>query len=141
MQGADAVVTVGGGTVTDIGKVASAGAGGLPHVAVQTAASVVGFTDDVSVVLRSGVKRTVDSRWPDVVIADVTTIREAPAAMNRAGFGELTSMFTAPADWRLAHLLGVDLSYKEASAQLLAAVGADLSEWSAGVASAEPDAG
>ena len=139
-QGADAVVSVGGGTVTDIGKVASAGAGGLPHVVVQTAASVDGFTDDVSVVLRSGVKRTVASRWPDVVLADTTTIREAPAVMNKAGLGELTSMFTAPADWRLARLLDLDPSYKEASTRLLATVGEDLSQWSSGLATADLDA-
>lgn len=139
-EGADAVVTVGGGTVTDIGKVASARAGGLPHVVVQTAASVDGFTDDVSVVLRSGVKRTVASRWPDVVLADTTTIREAPAVMNQAGLGELTSMFTAPADWRLARLLDVDTSYKEASTQLLATVGEDLAQWSAGLVTADLDA-
>ena len=139
-QGADAVVSVGGGTVTYIGKVASAGAGGLPHVVVQTAASVDGFTDDVSVVLRSGVKRTVASRWPDVVLADTTTIREAPAVMNQAGLGELTSMFTAPADWRLARLLDLDTSYKEASTRLLATVGEDLSQWSSGLATADLDA-
>lgn len=140
VEGADALVTVGGGTVTDIGKVASSTAGGLPHVVVQTAASVDGFTDDVSVVMRSGVKRTVASRWPDVVLADTRTIAEAPAAMTRAGLGEVTSMFTAPADWRLARLFGVDTSYKEASTRLLATVGGDIDAWSPGLATAELDA-
>lgn len=140
VRGFDAVVTVGGGTITDIGKTASAAVGGLPHVAVQTAASVDGFTDDVSVLLRSGVKRTVPSRWPDVVLADVALISEAPAAMNRAGFGELTSMFTGPADWRLARLLGVDTTYKESATRLLSTVGIGLEDWSPGVATAEPDA-
>ena len=31
--------------------------------------------------------------------------------MNRAGFGELCSMFTAPADWYLASALGLDDAY------------------------------
>jgi glycerol-1-phosphate dehydrogenase [NAD(P)+] len=136
-RGADVLVSVGGGTITDIAKMASVGAGGLPHVVVQTAASVDGFTDDVSVVLRNGVKRTVPSRWPDVVLADTRTVREAPPAMNRAGLGELTSMFTAPADWRLARLLDVDGSYKEASTVLLASVGEGLAQWSPGLATAE----
>ena len=35
-------------------------------------------------------------------------IADAPPAMNRAGFGELCSMFTAPADWYLASAVGVD---------------------------------
>ncbi|SDN94320.1 iron-containing alcohol dehydrogenase [Geodermatophilus sp. DSM 45219] len=139
-QGVDAIVSVGGGTVTDIGKVASVNAGGVPHAAVQTAASVDGFTDDVSVVLRAGVKRTIASRWPDVVIADVETISEAPARMNRAGFGEITSMFTAPADWRLGALLQVDPTFHPAPTQLLDAVGADIDEWAPGVAVADPAA-
>ncbi len=139
-QAADAVVTVGGGTITDIGKIAAQAAGGVPLVTVQTAASVDGFTDNVSVILRSGVKRTVDSVWPDVVIADVDLISEAPAAMNRAGFGEITSMFTAPADWKLADLLGMDTSFHDGPTQLLDAVGGDIEGWSSGIASADADA-
>ena len=61
---------------------------------VQTAASVDGYTDNVSVVLRDGVKRTIPSRWPDVVIADVTTISTAPRELNTAGYGEVLSMLT-----------------------------------------------
>ena len=137
---ADAVVTVGGGTITDVGKTASHAAGGVPLVSVQTAASVDGFTDNVSVVLRSGVKRTIDSRWPDVVISDTGVISQAPAAMNRAGFGEITSMFTAPADWRLACALGMDTTFHRAPMQLLEAVGSDIGDWSAGVAVADVDA-
>lgn len=135
--GVDAVVTVGGGTITDLGKMACRAGGGIPQVAVQTAASVDGFTDNVSVVLRAGVKRTVPSRWPDVVIADVEVIRGAPADMNRAGFGEFISMFTAPADWRLADLLGLDTSFHPAPVQLLNSVGAGIADWSAGVAAAD----
>jgi glycerol-1-phosphate dehydrogenase [NAD(P)+] len=134
------LVTVGGGTVTDIGKLAALAAGNLPLVVVQTAASVDGFTDNVSVILRSGVKRTVDSRWPDVVVADVETISEAPASMNRAGFGEVTSMFTAPADWKLAAVLGLDSSFHAVPTELLEAVGADIEAWSPGVATADVDA-
>lgn len=100
------LVTVGSGTLADIGKTA-----GFPHVIVQTAASVNGFADDQSVLLRDGVKRTVPSRWPDVLILDEDVLTEAPAAMNRAGLGDLLSMFTAPADWYLASAVGQDASY------------------------------
>ena len=64
-------------------------AGSIPFVVVQTAVSVNAFSDDMAVLLRDGVKRTVPSRWPDVLIVDLEVIAEAPAAMNRAGFGEL----------------------------------------------------
>ena len=130
VSGATAVVSIGGGTITDIGKVASAATGGVPLVVVQTAASVDGFTDDVSVLLRNGVKRTTPSRWPDIVLADVDTVDQAPIAMNIAGFGELNSMFTAPADWLLAALIGVDTSYHEAPIRVLEEVGDGVADWS-----------
>lgn len=135
---ADAVVAVGGGTISDIAKLAVARAeegDGRTRVlvSVQTAASVDGYTDDVSVVLKDGVKRTVPSRWPDAVVADAGTIAEAPAPMNRAGFGEMTSMLTAPADWTLAHLVGAEPAYHDAPIRLLHAVGEGIDKWSPGV--------
>lgn len=137
---ADVVVSIGGGTITDIAKITCQRVGGVSHVAVQTAASVDGYTDNVSVVLRHGVKRTVPSRWPDVVIADTTLISQAPAAMNRAGFGEINSMFTAPADWYLARLVGFDNSFHHGPIALLAEVGRGIADWSRGLATSDPHA-
>ncbi len=108
MAGVGCVVSVGSGTVTDLAKDASMRAGGIPFVVVQTAASVNAFSDDMAVLLRDGVKRTVPSRWPDDVIADVDVLASTPHAMHLAGFGELCSMFTAPADWYLATAIGMD---------------------------------
>jgi glycerol-1-phosphate dehydrogenase [NAD(P)+] len=98
--GADCVVTVGSGTVTDIGKAAAPG--GTPLVAVQTATSVNGYADPFSVLLRRGVKRTTASRWPDALVIDPDVLRDAPPDLNRAGAGDLMAMFTANADWYLA---------------------------------------
>lgn len=139
-----AVVALGGGTISDIAKVAVRRAGAQEAapvlVSVQTAASVDGFTDDVSVVLRGGVKRTVPSCWPDAVVADAETIAEAPSAMNRAGFGEMTSMLVAPADWRLASLVGTEQGYRPGAVRLLEVVGSDLDRWSPGVGTGDPEA-
>ena len=135
--GAAAVVAVGGGTISDIAKLATAPSGEQGLVLVQTAASVDGFTDNVSVLLRGGVKRTVPSRWPDVVIADAQVIAAAPAQMNRAGYGEMTSLFVAPADWRLASLVGMDHTFSRGPIAILEVVGRDIGTWSAGVGRAE----
>lgn len=137
VKGADLIVTVGSGTMTDIGKIAAQRNGGIPQVAVQTAASVDGFTDNVSVILRNGVKRTVPSRWPTVVLADVVTIGGAPLEMNTAGFGEAISLFTAPADWYLAYLLGLDHTFHPASLAMLQAAAAEPPSWSSGIAKGE----
>lgn len=138
VDGRDAVVSVGSGTISDIAKVASARAGGVPLVIVQTAASVDGFTDNVSVVLRAGAKRTIDSRWPDVVLADTTVIATAPTALNAAGFGELQSLFTAPADWWLASQVGTDASFHTTPRDLLLEFAGDPSEWGAGLGEGAP---
>lgn len=139
-----AVVAIGGGTISDIAKVAvqRAGEGSVPPVlvTVQTAASVDGFTDDVSVVLRGGVKRTVPSCWPDAVVSDTDVIAEAPETMNRAGFGEMTSMLVAPADWRLASLVGTDTTYKPNAIRLLGSVGENLESWATGIREGEAGA-
>jgi glycerol-1-phosphate dehydrogenase [NAD(P)+] len=158
VAGAAAIVAVGGGTVSDIAKVAAAradgspaaagataggptaGAGGVPLVVVPTAASIDGYTDDVSVVLRDGVKRTVPSRWPDVVVADITTITTAPERLNSSGYGELLSTFTAPADWYLAHNVGLDPSFHRGALGVLTGLGDGLAEWSPGLAHHDPAA-
>jgi glycerol-1-phosphate dehydrogenase [NAD(P)+] len=114
VDGATLLVTVGSGTLTDIGKYTSHRLGGLPHIVVQTAASVNGFADDQSVLVVDGVKRTTPTRWPDRLIIDSGVIAQAPVAMNQAGLGDLLASYTAPADWLLARFVGQDDSFSEA---------------------------
>ena len=137
---ADGVVSVGSGTISDIAKVASQRAGNIPFVLVQTAASVDGYTDNVSVVLRAGAKRTIDSRWPDVVLADTEVIANAPKELNTSGFGELLSLFTAPADWWLASQVGTDSSFHATPRDLLLTFAGNPSEWGAGIGDGNVDA-
>jgi glycerol-1-phosphate dehydrogenase [NAD(P)+] len=104
------LVSVGSGTLTDIAKVV-ADQLSLPHVVVQTAASVNGFSDDQSVLLINGAKRTTPSRWPDALVIDSLVVSHAPLEMTRSGLGDQLSMFTASADWYLASAVGFDASY------------------------------
>ncbi len=113
VAGARVIVSVGSGTVADIGKAVSARLDGLAHVIVQTAASVNGFADDQSVLLRDGVKRTTPTRWAQRLVIDTTVVARAPAELNRAGLGDLLATYTAPADWLLARAVGQDDSYSE----------------------------
>ena len=136
----DVVVALGGGTISDIAKLAVAARPGLPLVTVMTAASVDGYTDNVSVMLKGGVKRTVPSVWPNVVVADAETVAGAPARMNRAGYGEMTSMYVAPADWRLAAIVGVDPSFHPGPVALLDAIGGRLDACAPGVGTGDPKA-
>lgn len=114
VRGAAVLVTVGSGTIADIGKHTSAKLDDLPHLVVQTAASVNGFADDQSVLIVDGVKRTTPTRWPDRLVIDTDVIGLAPAAMNQAGLGDLLATYTAPADWLLARFVGQDDSFSPA---------------------------
>lgn len=116
-EGAAAIVAVASGTVADIGKAVAAELD-LPLLIVQTAASVNGFADDQSVLLKNGVKRTTPSRWPDVLLLDGAILTDAPDPMNRAGLGDLVSMFTATPDWYLAREVGMDDSFSSTAVAL-----------------------
>jgi glycerol-1-phosphate dehydrogenase [NAD(P)+] len=86
---------------------------------VQTAASVNGFSDDQSVLLINGAKRTTPSRWPDVLVIDPLVIAHAPPTMATSGLGDQLSMFTASADWYLASTVGFDTSFSPALVSMM----------------------
>ena len=116
------VVSVGAGTLTDIAKV-TAERTGSRHVAVQTACSINGFIADRSVLVIAGAKRTVVSRWPDMLIADSDILTAAPVTLNRAGVGDLSTVPNAVAEWQLAAGLGHGPAYDAAVVeQVLAAM-------------------
>jgi len=136
-SGVDVVVTVGSGTLCDIGKVAAAG---RPHVVVQTAASVNGYADDQSVLLINGVKRTTHSAWPSALLVDTTVLEGAPLLLNRSGLGDMISMFTAPADWYLSSLVDMDRGWSSEAALMTRRYGDELRRIAPGVGAAEPSA-
>jgi glycerol-1-phosphate dehydrogenase [NAD(P)+] len=138
--GADAVVSVGGGTITDVAKVAAERNGVPVHIVVQTAASVDGYTDNFAVVLQNGVKTTLPSRWPEAVLADTTVIADAPHYLNASGFGELLSMYSAPGDWYLAARMGMDPKYAPVLLDMLNLCGEGVEDWSGGIADGTPAA-
>ena len=138
--GAGCVVCVGSGTMTDIAKAATHELGDVPLVVVQTAVSVNAFSDDMAVLVKNGVKRTVPSRWADALLIDLLVIADAPVGMNRAGFGELAAMFTAPADWYLAGALGMDSAWHPAPVELFRREGEELLAAADGVRAGDPGA-
>jgi len=114
-----AVLSIGSGTVTDIAKHAcyvyqqEQGIQPLSFVVYQTANSVSAYTSNMAPTFVDGVKRTLPSRYPDVLICDLETLRDAPSAMTVAGVGDLLAAFGSYADWWLAYRLGLDKTYTE----------------------------
>jgi glycerol-1-phosphate dehydrogenase [NAD(P)+] len=117
LQPHTAVLAAGSGTVTDIAKHAchlfqqAHNSPPLPLVFYQTANSVSAYTSNMAPVFIDGVKRTVASRYPDVLVCDLETLRDAPLAMTVAGVGDLLAAFSSYADWWLAYRLGMEPSY------------------------------
>jgi glycerol-1-phosphate dehydrogenase [NAD(P)+] len=126
-----AVLSVGSGTITDVAKHAchrfeqDSGAR-IPFVVFQTAHSVNAFTSNMALTLVDGVKRTLPSRYPDALVCDLETLRDAPYAMTAAGVGDLLAAGVSFADWRLAHSLGLDESYTPLAETMMGRLGATL---------------
>jgi glycerol-1-phosphate dehydrogenase [NAD(P)+] len=129
------VLSVGAGTVTDIAKHAcytyaqQQATAALPFVVFQTANSVSAYTSNMAPVFVDGVKRTLASRYPDVLVCDLETLRAAPHAMTAAGVGDLLASFGSYADWYLAARLGLDPSYSTFAQTLMGPLDEVLLAW------------
>lgn len=118
------VLSIGSGVVTDVAKHASflfqSDTGiSLPFVVFQTANSVSAFTSSLAPVFMDGVKRTLNSRYPNALICDLETLAAAPREMTVAGVGDMLARFVSLPDWYLANQLGMDPGYSEFSNTLL----------------------
>jgi glycerol-1-phosphate dehydrogenase [NAD(P)+] len=138
--GVRVLISVGSGSVTDVAKAVCLRPGGPAHVVVQTAGSVNGFSDDQSVLLVDGVKRTTPTRWPDRLVIDTGVLALAPPRLNRAGLGDLLASYTAPADWLLASLVGQDGSYSHTVVELARSHLDAAVEVAAGIGAGDPRA-
>ena len=121
-EGVDCVVGVGSGTICDLCKYATYyfnHDNPLPLVIVQTALSVNAFSDDSSVMLINGVKRTVHSRYPTILLIDLDIVAAAPAEMNVSGYGDLIATWTAPVDWYLGNVLGMGQNFHTAPSDMI----------------------
>ena len=119
-----AVLSIGSGVITDIAKHGSflyqqETGESISFVVYQTANSVSAYTSNMSPAFVDGVKRTLDSRYPDALICDLETLRDAPAEMTAGGVGDMLAVFVSFPDWYLAHCLGMDSTYSELAKYLV----------------------
>ena len=137
---ADCVVGVGGGTVTDLCKDAThAVSDEIPLVIVQTALSVNAFSDGISIMLKDGVKASLPTRYPSALVIDLEVVQQAPLERNLAGYGDLMATWTAPTDWRLANIMGMNDTFHEAPCTILWQQNYDLMHQSDRLAKADKD--
>ncbi|MGQ9631226.1 MAG: sn-glycerol-1-phosphate dehydrogenase [bacterium] len=110
---ASVVVTVGAGTLNDVGKLGSFRLG-VPHVIVATAPSMDGYVSPVAPIIVEGFKKTFPAAPPAAVVADLDVLCRAPMEMLRAGFGDILGKVIANLDWNLSHLLKGEFICREA---------------------------
>jgi glycerol-1-phosphate dehydrogenase [NAD(P)+] len=117
---ADVVISAGGGSVIDVGKVV-ASRKGAEFICVPTAPSHDGiFSGRAN--LRDGRKQpSVVSKMPAAIVADISIIKNAPHNLVASGFADTVAKITAVHDWRLAGERGEYYSEFAAEIALFAA--------------------
>lgn len=100
----DVIIGVGSGTLNDLGKILASLTSRL-YMIVGTAPSMDGYASATSSMNFDGVKVSLNSKLPDIIIADTDVLSTAPLRMFQAGFGDMVAKYISLTDWRIAHLV------------------------------------
>ena len=100
----DGVLAIGSGVVNDCCKVL-AHAAGCPQMVVGTAPSMDGYASNSSSMIQNRVKVTLYNACPGAIIADTEIMKDAPARMLWAGFGDMLAKYIALCEWRISHIV------------------------------------
>ena len=98
------VLGVGSGVINDLCKMI-ASARGIPCGIVATAPSMDGYASNSSAMELGGIKTTVYTTCPSLIVCDTDILREAPFEMLSAGFGDMAAKLISIADWKIASLI------------------------------------
>lgn len=102
--GCDFILGVGSGVINDLCKML-AFQRGLSCGIVATAPSMDGYASNSSAMELKGIKTTVYTVCPSLILCDTEIMRQAPGPMLSAGFGDMAAKIISVSDWRIAHLI------------------------------------
>lgn len=100
----DAIIAIGSGVINDIGKIL-ADISNKFYIIVATAPSMDGYASKSSSMAMDGVKVSLDSKCPNIIIGDVDILKTAPDNMLRAGMGDMLAKYISIAEWRISNLI------------------------------------
>jgi glycerol-1-phosphate dehydrogenase [NAD(P)+] len=104
-RGADGLVAVGSGSLSDTCKYATF-KDGRPYATFATAGSMNGYAaSTASVTLRNGYKTSLPARAPRGIFFDLKVSADAPTWLSAAGLGDSLCRPTAQVDWWASHRL------------------------------------
>ncbi len=102
--GCDLIIGVGSGVINDIGKIL-ASMTGKPYFIVGTAPSMDGYASATSSMARDGLKISLPSACPQVILGDLDVLCQAPMQMLQSGLGDMAAKYISICEWRIAHEL------------------------------------
>ncbi len=100
----DVMVTVGSGVLNDISKPIAQMAG-KPYIIVGTAPSMDGYASASSSMVVDGLKCSLNTGSPTVIIGDTDILKTAPLHMLKSGLGDMLAKYVAVCEWRFAPLI------------------------------------
>lgn len=103
-QLADIILTVGTGTVTDLGKL-TGNTLKKPVLCFPTAPSMNGYTSPVAAYLKDGLKLTVPVTPAYGVFFDPGILEKSPLDLIKSGFADSLAKSFANADWKISSLI------------------------------------
>ena len=113
----DAIVGIGSGVINDICKIIAARTGKF-YIIIATAPSMDGYASATSSMAVGGLKITVKSKCPEIIIGDVDVLKNAPLKMLKAGLGDMLAKYVSILEWRLSEEINGEY-YCENIAQMI----------------------
>lgn len=98
------IVSVGAGTINDLGKFASTKRS-IPFWTAPTAPSMNGYTSAIAAIKMAGVKRTLPASPPEFIYNDPDVICHAPLELRQAGYCDVMAKSVSDIDWQIESLL------------------------------------
>lgn len=134
----DVILGVGSGVINDICKILS-NLTRTPYLIAATAPSMDGYASATSSMARDGLKISLNSTCPLVIIADLNVLCGAPMRMLQSGLGDMVAKYISICEWRIANLL-VDEPFCPVIAQMVRDAVSKCIQNAKGLAARDPDA-
>lgn len=100
----DLVLGIGSGVINDLCKYVSFFKK-IKSGIVATAPSMDGFASSGAAMILSGMKVTVTTHAPNVILGDVNVLKGAPTEMIAAGYADIIGKYSSLNDWKLASIV------------------------------------
>ena len=97
----DLILGIGSGVIQDLCKYVSFEAG-FPYHIIATAPSMDGYASKGAAMILGSMKVTVNAHVPEVILADLDILKDAPVALIQSGYGDILGKFSCLNDWKLS---------------------------------------